>query len=249
MKTVEEIEVVDSDECLTALDQLDSRPAITKVEAFLKMKKSVIWEEFEVVPASLEGTFHVTSNVCYNRIGVVEMELVRWCNNMDDVILRNMARSMKIKFYKYWGSVEKINPLMLISVILDPRYKLGYLRYIFDTAYPFEIAMDMEFKVKDHLARLYEAYSAEIPVNMAETGVESTSESVFSTGGRVLSNFRSSLHWETAEGLICLQNWLGPNTNTIESKEILEELIQSKEIAASTSTCSKKQKSPMVIDE
>nr|XP_011460276.1 PREDICTED: zinc finger BED domain-containing protein DAYSLEEPER-like [Fragaria vesca subsp. vesca]XP_011460277.1 PREDICTED: zinc finger BED domain-containing protein DAYSLEEPER-like [Fragaria vesca subsp. vesca] len=34
------------------------------------------------------------------------------------------------------------------------------------------------------------------------------SESVFSTGGRVVDCFRSSLTPKTAEGLICIQNWL-----------------------------------------
>jgi len=34
------------------------------------------------------------------------------------------------------------------------------------------------------------------------------SESAFSTGGRVLSPHRSSLHFDTVEALMCLQNWI-----------------------------------------
>ncbi|KAL5716878.1 hypothetical protein ACHQM5_009989 [Ranunculus cassubicifolius] len=34
------------------------------------------------------------------------------------------------------------------------------------------------------------------------------SESVFSTGGRVLDKYRSSMGLDTAQGLICGQDWL-----------------------------------------
>jgi len=34
------------------------------------------------------------------------------------------------------------------------------------------------------------------------------SESAFSMGGRVLSPRRSSLHFDTVEALMCLQNWI-----------------------------------------
>ncbi|KAK2376096.1 zinc finger BED domain-containing protein RICESLEEPER [Trifolium repens] len=35
-----------------------------------------------------------------------------------------------------------------------------------------------------------------------------SSESAFSTGGRVLDSFRSSLNSNTVEALICAQNWI-----------------------------------------
>ena len=40
------------------------------------------------------------------------------------------------------------------------------------------------------------------------------SESAFSTGGRVLDPFRSSLSLNTVEGLICTQNWLRSKDST-----------------------------------
>ena len=40
------------------------------------------------------------------------------------------------------------------------------------------------------------------------------SESAFSTGGRVLDPFRSSLSLNTIEGLICTQNWLRSKDST-----------------------------------
>ena len=53
------------------------------------------------------------------------------------------------------------------------------------------------------------------------------SEFAFSTGGRILDPFRSSLSPETVEALICTQNWL--RTKPVDIWE-LEEYVQSMDL-------------------
>ena len=48
-------------------------------------------------------------------------------------------------------------------------------------------------------------------------------ESAFSTSGRILDAFRSSLSPKTVEALVCSQNWL-KKYHTINLQEILEEV-------------------------
>ena len=43
--------------------------------------------------------------------------------------MKSIALSMKRKFDKYWGKVEDINKLLLIAIVLDPRYKMEYLLF------------------------------------------------------------------------------------------------------------------------
>ncbi|KAI4345045.1 hypothetical protein L6164_012213 [Bauhinia variegata] len=69
----------------------------------------------------------------------------------------------------------------------------------------------VKYSVLSHLARDVLA----IPVSTV------ASESCFSTGGRVLDVFRSSLSPKMVEALICTQNWLNPNEYKIQ--EVFDE--------------------------
>jgi hypothetical protein len=51
-----------------------------------------------------------------------------YCGSDDDM-LSAMAFRMKLKFDKYWGDLEKINPLLFIAIVLDTRYKMKVLEF------------------------------------------------------------------------------------------------------------------------
>lgn len=50
------------------------------------------------------------------------------------------------------------------------------------------------------------------------------SESTFSTGGRILSDYRSSMKPGTVEALICLQDWMRP-LGTTHVSTIIDDVI------------------------
>ncbi|KAF5932160.1 hypothetical protein HYC85_028331 [Camellia sinensis] len=203
-----------------------------------------------------------------------------------------MAVNMKAKFDKYWGDGDKINLLLYVAVVLDPRKKLKYLNFCFSQILIEKVVNEMTGKVKDCLTRLYEHYASHDSKSGQEPNVSAasemevdddcddphmliaaqfnsyleeeysvvckseldkyfadfcegskdenfdilgwwksnsskykvlsqvardvlalpvstvTSESTFSTRGRILDPFRSSLSPMMVEALICAQNWL-----------------------------------------
>ncbi|KAK3228849.1 hypothetical protein Dsin_000730 [Dipteronia sinensis] len=240
--------------------------------------------------------------------------------NSQDYLLSDMAGAMKSKFDKYWGKIEDVNTLLIIALVLDPRYKLDYVKFCFGDLFDDNKVKKMTFHIKEILIQLYDCYkgvdnisssdqvSSSIPleneVDVGKTHENSdfrlerlkkfkkmkekkdfvdlkneveryliefdeciddenfdllnwwnvnsskykilsqiakdvfaipvstvASESAFSTGGRVLDPFRSSLTPKMVEILVCLQNWLrssnicldiAPTTDEMEFYDALE---------------------------
>ncbi|KAL7254645.1 hypothetical protein ACSBR1_008906 [Camellia fascicularis] len=87
-----------------------------------------------------------------------------------------MAVNMKEKFDKYWGDGDKINLLLYVAVVLDPRKKLKYLNFCFSQILIEKVVNEMTGKVKDCLTRLYEHYASHDSKSGQEPNVSATSE-------------------------------------------------------------------------
>ncbi|XP_040374590.1 zinc finger BED domain-containing protein RICESLEEPER 1-like [Rosa chinensis] len=79
------------------------------------------------VSASLTPTAHKT----FHDIVTIEAELEELSSlgigpdpNEADIVLYDMAVQMKSKYDKYFASLDDMNQLFLVAVVLDPRYKL-----------------------------------------------------------------------------------------------------------------------------
>jgi hypothetical protein len=69
-----------------------------------------------------------TSNLFFDILQNVYHCLMEYCES-DDYSLSNVTTKMKVKYDKYWGDFEAINPLLFLTSVLDPRYKIFVLEF------------------------------------------------------------------------------------------------------------------------
>jgi hypothetical protein len=85
---------------------------------------------FYDVTMQISGSLHSTSNLYFDVLCSVYSCLTEYSESSDP-LLNTMANKMKVKYDKYWGDVEKINPLLFVASLLNPCYKMAGLEYWF----------------------------------------------------------------------------------------------------------------------
>ena len=227
-----------------------------------------------------------------------------------------MATNMREKFDKYWGHPEKMNPILFLGTVLDPRYKLDYLNYCARILFKSDVATKLVDDIKNILMKLFHEYNDVVPPSLSTSTPEASttstkppnhsastnrtlggyvkariaqdgglqkndverylteecedvllenfdvlgwwminsgkfrilsriakhmlavpmstvaSESAFSTSGRILDPFRSSLKAKTVERLICTKNWLSDSNDMSVCQEFMDEIDSLKDSIA-----------------
>ena len=97
---------------------------------------------FYKVTTRISGSLYVTSNLFFKEICIVQGNL-KELGKDPSTLLGAMAVSMQQKFDKYWGNLEKMNVLLYIATILDPRCKMEAIKHGFGFLYDDETSAKM----------------------------------------------------------------------------------------------------------
>ncbi|KAK2999289.1 hypothetical protein RJ639_023818 [Escallonia herrerae] len=88
-------------------------------------------EIFREVTDSISGTKYPIANMFLPEVWKIK-EALNEKSREENSYKRGMAMKMKEKFDKYWG---ECNQLMAIAAVLDPRYKMTFIKFCFSKIY------------------------------------------------------------------------------------------------------------------
>ncbi|KAL5818437.1 hypothetical protein ACOSQ4_022279 [Xanthoceras sorbifolium] len=112
---------------------------------------------FYDVTMLFNASLSVTLNLYFHKWGTINNQLMKMSSEGNSLV-RHMASTMKIKFEKYWGNLETTNNMLIIAIVLDPRFKLQYVYYCFKILYGVISTELMTASIKDVLVELYDCY-------------------------------------------------------------------------------------------
>ncbi|KAK5819605.1 hypothetical protein PVK06_024621 [Gossypium arboreum] len=185
----------------------DGVPAFDDWEIVQRVIK--VLEPFYHLTLKVSRSLHVTPHSLFEVLTDVHCLFDGWqdCGDLDII---SMTSKMREKYNKYWGEGNKINMLVYLAVIFDLRCEMSFLDFGVNLLF----FLIPRFPIPAQTARDILA----IPISTV------ASESAFSTGGRVLDSFRSSLTPLMVETLVCTQDWLRKSSDAINLGDYVDEL-------------------------
>ncbi|KAH9794591.1 BED-type domain-containing protein [Citrus sinensis] len=153
---------------------------------------------FHDATLQFSSSLKVTSNICFNLICQIEQSLGS-LSASNDSLLGFMAIKMKEKFNKYWDGCFKINKLLIVASVLDPRGKMKFATHCFEKLYGKDSAKCVEMKemIKNLLIKLYESYNAQY--KPGGSGSASGSASGSTSGSQNLASGSGSNFWDLGD--------------------------------------------------
>ena len=88
-------------------------------------------KSFYMLTEMFSGTKYLTANLFFLLICKMKLPINRW-RTVDNLAIRIMADKMDDKFDKYWND---IHPMLVVAVVLDPRYKMMLIYFYFPKIY------------------------------------------------------------------------------------------------------------------
>ncbi|KAK1562265.1 hypothetical protein Q3G72_009084 [Acer saccharum] len=98
------------------------------------------------------GTKYPTSNLYMPKVFMTHLTLKQNLDS-DDPFFKEMSNQMYSKFQKYWADFSTI---LAIGIILDPRYKMEFIQFVYDRLYGAESEQFEVVKMK--LSALFNEY-------------------------------------------------------------------------------------------
>ncbi|KAM0983959.1 hypothetical protein ACFX2I_011361 [Malus domestica] len=116
-------------------------------------------KKFYDATLTLSATLTPTSNLILGTVMALQVEIEEKICTFSNATLQSVATSMKLKFDKYWGDIEKVNPILFIAQALDPRYKFEMLEAsLEELRYSCDAILDVKTTIKKNLTDLFKAY-------------------------------------------------------------------------------------------
>ncbi|KAM2596497.1 hypothetical protein TB2_040933 [Malus domestica] len=153
-------------------------------------------KKFYDVTLILSATFTPTSHLILSMVISLQVEIQEQILNASNATLQSVATSLKLKFDKYWGHIEKVNHILFVAQVLNPRYKFDMLvANLEELGYGWDKIGEEKVKVKGYVTELCNAYME---------GVVLSSSSTSSTSSSATSNVeqRSSIVLDDVGGVI-----------------------------------------------